>query len=95
MGAHCFFDLTVQVTHLIIGDVSTAKYSYVAKERPDINVLMPEFVEAVRTAWMAGDEVDIHVLERKHRAPTFFGLQICLTGYSNREYWLPSREQRG
>jgi DNA replication regulator DPB11 len=86
MGALCFFDLTVQVTHLIIGDVSTAKYSYVAKERPDVKVLLPTFVEAARIAWMAGDELEIQTLEKNHRAPTFFGLQICLTGYSNREH---------
>ena len=86
MGALCFFDLTVQVTHLIIGNVSTAKYSYVAKERPDVKVLLPGFVEAARTAWMAGDEIDILALEEDHRAPAFFGLQICLTGFSNREH---------
>jgi DNA replication regulator DPB11 len=86
MGALCFFDLTVQVTHLVVGDVATAKYNYVAKERPDIKVVLPEFIEAARAAWLTGDEVDIQELEEKYRAPTLYGLHICVTGYTDREY---------
>jgi hypothetical protein len=85
MGARCFFDLTVQVTHLLVGDITTAKYNYVAKERPDIKVVLPEFVRAAREAWMNGDEIDIQQLEDKHRAPTLYGLHICVTGYTDRE----------
>jgi DNA replication regulator DPB11 len=85
MGAQCLFDLTAQVTHLLIGEVNTPKYHYVAKERPDIKVVLPNFVEGIRLAWMAGDEVDVSVFEAKYRAPVFYDLQICLTGYIDRK----------
>jgi DNA replication regulator DPB11 len=85
MGAEHKYDLTSDVTHLIIGYVDTAKYHYVARERPDVKVLLPAFVEAVRQAWMAGEESDIEALEIEHRAPTFYGLRICLTGFDNLE----------
>jgi DNA replication regulator DPB11 len=84
LGAQCFFDLTVQVTHLVIGETGTPKYAYVAKERPDVKVVLPEFIYAIREAWMAGEEVDVEAIETKHRAPALYGLRICLTGFTNR-----------
>ncbi|KAM0722141.1 hypothetical protein Q7P37_001582 [Cladosporium fusiforme] len=54
---------------------------YVAKERPDIVVLSPSWIDAVREAWMDGNEVDVEGLERMHRCPAFFGLKISITGY--------------
>lgn len=80
MGATHKLDLTGEVTHLIVGDVDTPKYKYVAKERPDIIVLNPTWIDAIREAWMDGDDVDVQGLERVHRCPTFTGLKICITG---------------
>lgn len=81
MGAVHKLDLTSDVTHLIVGSINTPKYRYVAKERPDIKVLHSDWLEAVREAWMEGEEVNVAELEREHRFPIFFGLQICLTGF--------------
>lgn len=85
MGAVHKLDLTSDVTHLLVGSIATPKYRYVAKERPDIKVVLPDFIEAVRERWMAGEEVDLDMLETAHRSPSFYGLHICLTGFSDPE----------
>ena len=78
-------DLTSDVTHLIVGDIDTPKYKYVAKEREDVTVLTVAWVDAVRQLWMEGGEIDVRALETEHRLPTFAGLRICLTGFDDRE----------
>ena len=85
MGAEHKLDLTSDVTHLIVGDSNTAKYKYVAREREDIRVVKLAWVEAVRQAWMRGDDVNIQALEEKYRLPTFAELRICLTGFEDRK----------
>lgn len=84
MGAVHKLDLTSDVTHLIVGDTDTPKYKYVAKERPDVKCLLPEWVEAVRQSWMEGDDPDVEALELVHRLPTFAGLKVCVTGFDDR-----------
>ncbi|EFR04686.1 S-M checkpoint control protein rad4 [Nannizzia gypsea CBS 118893] len=83
MGAIHKFDLTSEVTHLIVGDINTPKYKYVAKMRTDVKVLRAEWVEAVRSSWIQGGDTDIHALETEYRLPTFFGLSICITGFED------------
>ena len=83
MGARHTLDLTSDVTHLIVGDIDTPKYQYVAKERPDIKVVLPKWVEAVRQSWMAGGETQVEELELRHRVPTFHGMRICITGFED------------
>lgn len=83
MGARCTYDLTMENTHLIIGDGNTPKYRYVAKERPDVKVLLSSFVEAVLNAWKTGGVVKISPLEEEHRAPPLYGLSVCLTGFND------------
>ena len=83
MGAASKLDLTSDVTHLIVGDVDTPKYKYVAKERPDVVCLSPDWVYAVREAWMEGGELDIDSYEQKYKCPTFMGLRICVTGFED------------
>jgi hypothetical protein len=83
MGATHKLDLTGEVTHLIVGDLDTPKYKYVAKERPDIVVLDPKWIDAVREVWMDGGEVDVEGLEKKYRYPTLAGLKICITGITD------------
>lgn len=85
MGATHKLDLTSDVTHLIVGNIATPKYRYVAKERPDIKVLHPDFIEAVRELWMASEELDLEKLETAHKLPSFCGLHICITGFSDPE----------
>ncbi|KAH7139065.1 hypothetical protein B0J11DRAFT_34395 [Dendryphion nanum] len=84
MGASIKLDLTSDVTHLIAGNVESAKYRYVAKSRQDVRVLAPEWLEALRKEWMSGDDnVDVRSLEEQYRLPIFHGLKICLTGFDN------------
>jgi len=83
MGAEHKFDLTSDVTHLVIGSVDTPKYKYVAKERPDVTVVIPGFIEAVRDEWVKGQDVDVATLQKKYKAPTFLGLHICVTGFED------------
>jgi DNA replication regulator DPB11 len=92
MGAQHKYDLTSEVTHLIVGEYDTPKYRYVAKERPDVKVLVPRWIEAVRELWIEDQAIDIHAIEKEHTLPTLAGLRICLTGFEDRE-WLINRFQ--
>ncbi|MCJ1437920.1 hypothetical protein MMC27_007307 [Xylographa pallens] len=83
MGATHKLDLTSDVTHLIVGDTDTPKYKYVAKERPDVKCLLPEWVDAVRQSWMEGGDTDVGALEVQYKLPTFAGLRICVTGFED------------
>lgn len=83
MGAGHNYDLTSEVTHLLVGDTSTPKYKYVARERPDVVVLQPEWVEAVRQSWMKGGDTNIRDLQEKYKLPTFAGTAICTTGFGD------------
>lgn len=85
LGAVHTLDLTSDVTHLLVGNVESEKYRHVAKRRPDILVLHPEWLFAVRDAWVQGDELDLEHLNDKFRLPTFHSLNICVTGFTNRE----------
>ena len=85
MGATHKFDLTSDVTHLLVGDTNTAKYKYVARERCDVTVLKPEWIEAVRQSWVQGGDTDLNFLEEQYRLPTFYRLLICVTGFDDCE----------
>lgn len=93
MGATHKFDLTSDVTHLVVGNIDTQKYKYVAKERPDVKVLLPEWIEAVRQSWMKGGETDVAKLEDDFKVPTFHGLRICVTGFDDCE--IPAKAWKG
>lgn len=84
MGAVNKLDLTSDVTHLIVGYTDTPKYKYVAKERPDVKCVLPEWIEAVRESWMRGGETEVEALEVEYRLPTFAGLRVCVTGFEDR-----------
>ena len=81
LGAQHRLDLTSDVTHLIVGDWDTPKFKYVAKERPDVKVVKPAFVEAVRELWMREDDINVEELEYEHRWRALENLKICLTGF--------------
>ena len=83
MGAIHKLDLTSDVTHLLVGDPDTPKYKYVAKFRPDVKCLCPEWVEAVRKSWIEGGETDVEALETQYKLPVFVGLRICVTGFED------------
>ncbi|TEA14448.1 S-M checkpoint control protein rad4 [Colletotrichum sidae] len=63
-GVHKY-DLTPDVTHLIVGDYDTPKYRHVAKERIDIKAMDAGWVDAVGQRYMADLDVDFAVLERE------------------------------
>ncbi len=86
MGAIHKFDLTSDVTHLIVGDFDTPKYKFVAKERPDVKCSLPSWIDAVRESWMEGWETDVNALEIAHTLPTLTGLKVCVTGFDDRMF---------
>ncbi|KAJ6144936.1 hypothetical protein N7470_008831 [Penicillium chermesinum] len=83
MGAIERPDLTSEVTHLLVGATDSPKYKFVARERNDVVVLKPEWIEAVRVSWMEGEDTDIHALEKQYKLPTFIGLTLCITGFTD------------
>ncbi|KAF2453635.1 BRCT domain-containing protein [Lineolata rhizophorae] len=83
MGACHNYDLTGDVTHLLVGSIDSQKYKYVAKQRPDVKVVLPEWIDAVRESWMQGGGTDVAALEAEYRAPALFGLRICVTGFED------------
>ena len=85
MGAIERPDLTSEVTHLLVGATDSLKYKFVARERNDVAVLKPEWIEAVRQSWIEGGDTDIHALEEQYKLPTFFGLTLCITGFTDSE----------
>lgn len=56
---------------MIVGDYDTPKYRHVAKERPDVRVMTPAWVEAVRNLWVQDAEIDFLALEKEWQLRTF------------------------
>lgn len=71
LGGRHNYDLTFDVTHLIVGEYDTAKYRHVAQERPDIRLMAVGWVEAVRRLWVADADIDFAALEEKWTLKTF------------------------
>lgn len=65
-GVHKY-DLTPDVTHLIVGDYDTPKYRHVARERPDIKAMDAAWIEAVANFWKNDEEIDFAALEKQHQ----------------------------
>ncbi|KAI1465133.1 uncharacterized protein F4812DRAFT_133481 [Daldinia caldariorum] len=65
------YDLTPNVTHLIVGDYDTAKYRHVARERPDIKPMAAGWVDAVRDLWTEDKDFDFTALEEEWKLKTF------------------------
>lgn len=84
MGAEIEYDLTTEVTHLIIGDFDTPKYRYVAKERPDVKPMTTNWVEAVRDQWVKDEPINLEALEQEHTLPTLDSLRLSMTGCDDR-----------
>lgn len=62
------YDLTPDVTHLIVGNYDTDKYRHVARERPDIKAMDADWIVAVAELWRNGeDDFDMDALESKHQ----------------------------
>ncbi|KAG4435803.1 hypothetical protein IFR05_008724 [Cadophora sp. M221] len=80
MGATHTYDLTLDVTHLIVGEYETPKFRYVAQKRLDVMPMMITWIEAVRELWINDQEIDMPLLEQQHRMPTFHSLRFSMTG---------------
>ncbi|KAK3374798.1 BRCT domain-containing protein [Podospora didyma] len=65
------YDLTPDCTHLLVGEYETPKYRHVAKARPDIKVMAPGWVEAVRDIWVQDAEIDFPAMEREWQLRVF------------------------
>ncbi|KAL7788354.1 BRCT domain-containing protein [Trichoderma ceciliae] len=68
-GVHKY-DLTPDVTHLVVGDYDTPKYRHVARERVDIKAMDASWISAVNELWKNDDELDLVALEKKHQLKT-------------------------
>ncbi|KAI0199913.1 hypothetical protein F4808DRAFT_461308 [Astrocystis sublimbata] len=71
MGGLHRYDLTPDVTHLIVGNYNTAKYRHVAKERPDIKPMAAGWIDAVRSLWIEDQEMDLAALEEHWQLKVF------------------------
>ncbi|RFU25084.1 hypothetical protein B7463_g11245, partial [Scytalidium lignicola] len=80
MGAIHRYDLTGDVTHLIVGHYDTPKYRFVAKNRPDVRPMTVNWIESIRELWIAAKEIDIEALELEHTLPTLHSLKFSMTG---------------
>ncbi|KAG5929526.1 hypothetical protein E4U42_005553 [Claviceps africana] len=67
LGGRHKYDLTPDVTHLIVGDYDTPKYRHVARERPDIKAMDAAWIEEMAHLWKNDDEIDFTALEKKHQ----------------------------
>ncbi|KOS21001.1 S-M checkpoint control protein rad4 [Escovopsis weberi] len=65
-GVHKY-DLTPDVTHLVVGDYNTPKYRHVARERPDVKAMDAHWVHAVAELWKNDDHFDFGALESTHQ----------------------------
>lgn len=86
MGAKHTLDLTSDVTHLLVGNTDSKKYQYVAKEREDVRVLLPQWVHAIRNKWMADETIDLNAMDAEYKCPTLYGLKICITGFEDLDF---------
>ncbi|CAM1509857.1 Fc.00g001920.m01.CDS01 [Cosmosporella sp. VM-42] len=65
-GVHKY-DLTPDVTHLIVGEYDTPKYRHVARERSDIKAMDAGWIEALAELWKNDDEFDFWELEKEYQ----------------------------
>ncbi|ORY63448.1 uncharacterized protein BCR38DRAFT_436874 [Pseudomassariella vexata] len=96
MGGTHKYDLTPDVTHLIVGEYNTPKYRHVARERPDVKPMAAGWIQAVRDLWVNDKEIDFHKLEAEWTLKPFETsgglaqedrgrLLCCLTGFLDSE----------
>ncbi|KAL8304505.1 hypothetical protein RB597_004338 [Gaeumannomyces tritici] len=71
LGGSHKYDLTPDVTHLIVGEYDTPKYRHVAKERPDIMPMAAGWIQAVRDLWTKDAPIKFKELEKAWRLKTF------------------------
>ncbi|PNP38504.1 hypothetical protein TGAMA5MH_09585 [Trichoderma gamsii] len=65
-GVHKY-DLTPDVTHLVVGGYDTPKYRHVARERVDIKAMDAGWIVAVSELWKKDEEIDLAALEKSYQ----------------------------
>ncbi|KAJ4149950.1 hypothetical protein LMH87_010722 [Akanthomyces muscarius] len=65
-GVHKY-DLTPDVTHLIVGDYDTPKYRHVARERPDIKAMDAAWMDEIAELWRFDHAINLRQLEEKYK----------------------------
>lgn len=93
LGGTHKYDLTPDVTHLIVGEYDTPKYRHVAKERPDIKPMAAGWIDAICSLFTMAEPINFKALETEWRLKTFETdggngrgrgkLLICLTGFDD------------
>lgn len=88
MGARFSLDLTSEVTHLLCAEIYTPKYRYVARYRPDVTIVDPDWVDDIHKHWIKGHPINIAKGDflPQHRVPVFYNLIISITGFTDREF---------
>ncbi len=60
------YDLTPDVTHLVVGDYDTPKYRHVARERPDIKAMDAAWIDEIAELWKFDQDINLRQLEEKY-----------------------------
>lgn len=81
MGARTKLDLCSDVTHLIVGEINTAKYKYAAKNRADLKLMQQSWIGDMHAAWLEGRDINVGDWEATNACPAFFGTDLCLTNF--------------
>ncbi|RFU78186.1 brct domain-containing [Trichoderma arundinaceum] len=81
------YDLTPDVTHLVVGDYDTPKYRHVARERVDIKAMDAGWINAVNELWKNDDEFDLLALEKSYQLKP---LETCGAEPSSQEETSPA-----
>ncbi|OAR01687.1 hypothetical protein LLEC1_02200 [Akanthomyces lecanii] len=65
-GVHKY-DLTPDVTHLIVGDYDTPKYRHVARERPDVRAMDAAWMDEIAELWRSDRAINVRQLDEKYK----------------------------
>lgn len=79
MGAMYKADLTADVTHLIVAQLQTAKHKFAARQRTDLQLMLPNWIGDVHKLWIEGQDVDLLSCTARWKLPALFRLSICVT----------------
>lgn len=85
MGASIRANLTVEVTHLVVGHWDSPKYHYVAQFRPDVRPMTLDWILTVRNLWVNDQDINLDLLERQYTLPTLTSLKVSMTGCDDTE----------
>ncbi|SPO42925.1 related to DNA topoisomerase II binding protein [Moesziomyces antarcticus] len=77
LGARVEGNLTEDVTHLVADRPGSQKYRFALDL--GMHIVSPDWIHAVRDAWLQGDDVDALQLEQQHLLPPLSNTTICFS----------------